>query len=318
MGAGAVLHGTGGERDLERLGGLIHRLPVTSLFFLVGAAAISALPPFNGFVSEWLLFQAILASTALPLGFLRFLAPAVGALMALVAALAAACFVRAYGVAFLGRPRSEAARAAHEIARPSQAAMGIAAALCCLLGVFPGPVIDLIGGAVADTTGARLPEQGSWGWLSVAPVSPAAGSYSGLVLLVFIAFSSLAVVFFVHRFASDRARRAPAWDCGYPDPSSATQYTASSFAQPLRRVFGGYAFLAREQVDMPAPGDIRPAVFRLRWHDLVWDGAYAPAVAGLGRVTERLNALQFLTIRRYLAIVFGALVLVLLAVAAWR
>ena len=150
------------------------------------------------------------------------------------------------------------------------------------------------------------------------PVSPDASSYNGLVLFLFIAFSSITAAFFIHRFASDRLRRAPAWDCGYPDPSSATQYTASSFAQPLRRVFGGYAFLAREQIDMPAPGETRAATFRLLWRDLVWDGLYAPVAVGLGRVTERLNALQFLTIRRYLSLVFGALVLLLLALVAWR
>lgn len=318
MGAGAVLHGTGGERDMERLGGLIHRLPVTSLFFLIGAAAISALPPFNGFVSEWLLFHAILASTALPMGFLRFLAPAVGALMALTAALAAACFVRAYGISFLGRPRSDAARDAHEIGHPAQAAMGIAAASCFLLGIFPGPVIDLIGGAVDQVVGARLPGQGGQGWLSLVPAGPAAGSYNGLILLVFVTLSSLAAVFFVHRFASDRVRRAPAWDCGFPEPSPSTQYTASSFAQPLRRVFCGYAFLAQEEVDMPRPGEVRPAIFRLRWHDLVWEGVYAPVGTVVGFLAERLNALQFLTIRRYLSLVFGALVLLLLVVAAWR
>jgi hypothetical protein len=196
--------------------------------------------------------------------------------------------------------------------------MGIAAALCLLLGVFPGPVIDLIGGSVGEIVGGRLPEQGSQGWLSLVPVNPAAGSYNGLVLLVFVTLSSLAVVFFVHRFASDRVRRAPAWDCGFPEPSPATQYTASSFAQPLRRVFGGYAFLAREEVDMPGPGETRPAVFRLHWRDLVWEGAYAPVAAALGLLTERLNALQFLTIRRYLSLVFGALVLLLLVVTAWR
>ncbi|MGE3293976.1 MAG: proton-conducting transporter membrane subunit, partial [Geminicoccaceae bacterium] len=317
MGAGAVLHGTGGERNLEAMGGLTHRLPVTSVCFLIGAAAISALPPLNGFVSEWLLFQAILQSIGLPLGFLRFLAPAVGGLMALAAALAAACFVRAYGIAFLGRARSEAARTAHEIARPAQVAMILAALLCCLLGIFPGPVVDLIG-TVGATFGPRLPDQAVQGWLSLVPVSPDASSYNGLVLFLFIAFSSTTAVFFIHRFASDRLRRAPAWDCGYPDPSSATQYTASSFAQPLRRVFGGYAFLAREQVDMPAPGETRAATFRLLWRDLVWDGLYAPVAVGLGQVTERLNALQFLTIRRYLSLVFGALVLLLLALVAWR
>ena len=103
-GAGAVLHATG-ERNMEKLGGLIHRMPATALLFLIGSAAISALPPLNGFVSEWLMFQAILASPTLPQWALKFELPAIGAMLALAAALAATCFVRAFGVVFLGRPR---------------------------------------------------------------------------------------------------------------------------------------------------------------------------------------------------------------------
>ncbi|RMF08181.1 MAG: hydrogenase 4 subunit B, partial [Alphaproteobacteria bacterium] len=105
FGAGAVLTATG-ERDMERLGGLIHRMPYTSFAFLAGCVAISALPPLNGFVSEWLTFQAILQSPQLPQWGLKILVPAVGSLLALSAALAAACFVKAYGVTFLGRPRT--------------------------------------------------------------------------------------------------------------------------------------------------------------------------------------------------------------------
>ncbi len=170
MGAGAVLHATG-ERDMDRLGGLIHRMPGTSACLLVGAAAISALPPLNGFVSEWLMFQAILQSPGPPEGMLRFLVPAVGAMLALAAALAAACSVRAYGIAFLGRPRSEAARAAHEVDRFCLAAIAAAAALCMLFGIFPGPVIDLLGRPVAAGQWRRgLPVQGGQGWLSLVPV----------------------------------------------------------------------------------------------------------------------------------------------------
>ena len=139
--------------------------------------------------------------------------------MALAAALAAACFVRAYGIAFLGRPRSEAARTAHEIARPAQAAMGIAALLCCVLGMFPGPVIDLIGGAVGDDVGAAATRaRRVQGWLSLVPVSPAASSYNGLVLLVFIAFSSITAAFFVHRFASDRTAARAGLGLRLPGP----------------------------------------------------------------------------------------------------
>ncbi len=129
LGSGAVLAATG-ERNMEHLGGLIHRMPLTAFTFLVGCVAISALPPLNGFVSEWLTFQAILQSPQLPSWGLKFLIPAVGALLALSAALAAACFVKAFGITFLGRPRTEAAKRAHEADRFSLTAMFALAALC--------------------------------------------------------------------------------------------------------------------------------------------------------------------------------------------
>jgi hypothetical protein len=113
-------------------------------------------------------------------------------------------------------------------------------------------------------------------------------------------------------------RRAPAWDCGFPDPSPATQYTAGSFAQPIRRVFGTLVFRAREEVDMPAPGELRPARIQVRLQDLAWDGIYAPVAHAVGFAADRLNRLQFLTIRRYLTLVFLALVLLLLVIAIWR
>ena len=197
--------------------------------------------------------------------------------------------------------------------------MGAAAALCFLLGVFPGPVVDLLGGAVGEVIGTALPAQGRQGWLSLVPAGPEAGSYDGLVLLVFIAVSGLGAAYVVHRLASDRTRRAPAWDCGFPEPSPATQYTASSFAQPLRRVFGGYAFLAREEVDMPAPGrGAAGASSGCAGATSSGRAATRRSRPGWPSPPERLNALQFLTIRRYLSLVFGALVLLLLVVATWR
>src|ERR687892_586672 len=135
FGSGAVLVATG-ERDMERLGGLIHRMPLTACTFLVGSAAISALPPLNGFVSEWLTFQAILVSPDVPQWGLKFLIPAVGALLALSAALAPACLVQAFGITFLGRARSEAAERAREVDRLSLAAMFAFAGLCVFAGVL--------------------------------------------------------------------------------------------------------------------------------------------------------------------------------------
>ena len=149
FGAGAVLTATG-ERDMDRLGGLIHRMPVTSTLFLVACAAISALPPLNGFASEWLTFQAILLSPQLPQWGLKLLVPATGALLALSAALAAACFVRVFGIVFLGRPRTQAAERAGEVDRWSLGAMAILIILCVFAGILPGLVIDGIAPAVAE------------------------------------------------------------------------------------------------------------------------------------------------------------------------
>jgi hypothetical protein len=150
------------------------------------------------------------------------------------------------------------------------------------------------------------------------PVSEGRSSYNGLLVLLFIAISASLTAWVIHRFASHAVRRGAAWDCGFPDPSPLTQYTAGSFAQPIRRVFGTLAFRAREEVDMPPPGDLRPARLRVRLQDLAWEGIYAPVAGAVGFAADRLNHLQFLTIRRYLTLVFLALVFLLLVLAVWR
>jgi formate hydrogenlyase subunit 3/multisubunit Na+/H+ antiporter MnhD subunit len=316
FGAGAVLTATG-ERDMEHLGGLIHRMPQTAFAFLIGCAAISALPPLNGFVSEWLTFQAILLSPQLPSWGLKFLIPAVGALLALSAALAAACFVKAFGVTFLGRARTPAARDAVETDQFSLAAMFFLAALCLVAGILPGLFIDALAPVVQALAGARMPAQSGVEWLSVVPIAQSRSSYNGLLVFLFMVISGGLAAVAIHRLASDKLRRAPAWDCGYPDPSPATQYTASSFAQPIRRVFGSAVFRAREQVTMPLPGDPRPARLEVTLHDPAWETVYAPLAAGIGLAAERLNGLQFLTIRQFLSLVFAALVILLLVLALW-
>ena len=317
FGSGAVLTATG-ERDMEHLGGLIHRMPQTALAFLIGCAAISALPPFNGFVSEWLTFQAILLSPELPQWGLKLSVPAVGALLALSAALAAACFVKAFGISFLGRPRSEAARNAHEVDLFSRATMLSFAALCLIAGILPGFVVDSLAPVTQSLLGGHMPQQSSMAWLSLVPISRDRSSYNGLLVFLFITVSASFAAFVIHRLASKATRRAPAWDCGFPDASTLTQYTAGSFSQPIRRVFGTLLFRAREHVQMPPPGEMGPAKFTVRLEDVVWNILYAPLAESIRVVTDRLNVLQFLTIRRYLSLVFGTLVVLLLVVAIWR
>ena len=316
FGAGAVLTATG-ERNMEKLGGLIHRMPLTSFVFLVGCVSISALPPFNGFVSEWLAFQAILQSPDLPQWGLKVMVPAVGGLLALSAALAAACFVKAFGITFLGRPRSAAMEQVREVDRYSLAAMFALAALCLLAGILPGLVIDGISPVTLSLIGNRMPVQMAQPWLSIVPIAESRSSYNGLLVLVFITISASLAAVVIHRFASHALRRGPAWGCGFPDITPAAQYTAVSFAQPIRRVFGTFAFRAREKVEMPPPGATGPARLTVEMHDVIWETFYQPIAGAVGYATEKLNRLQFLTIRRYLTLVFLYLVTLLLVLALW-
>mgnify|MGYP000341792477 CR=1 FL=1 len=316
MGAGAVLNATG-RRDLDGLGGLIHRMPVTAFLMLVGVMAISALPPLNGFASEWMVFQSVLASPALTQLGLQIIVPAAAGLLALAAALAAAAFVRFYGLGFLGRPRSAAAGEAREVDRFMLAAMALLAALCALAGLMPALVLDRLAPVTQALVGGHLPQQLAQPWLTLVPVSAARGSYNPLLVFVFIALAASAAAWVVHRLGTRATRRGPAWDCGFPETSPLTQYGAGSFAQPLRQVLGGTLLAVREEVDMPPPGDARPARHRVIQHDLIWERAYLPVADAVQRVATSANRLQFLSIRRYLALVLASLVSLLVVLSLW-
>ena len=317
LGSGAVLHATG-RRDFDGLGGLIHQMPRTAFFWLIGALSISALPPFNGFVSEWLLFQSVLAGPGFPEPILRFLSPMVGAMLALAAGLAAACFVRAFGIVFLGRPRSPEAAAAHEVPFAQTAAMGILTGLCILGGLFGSIIADALSPLLIELTGSALPGQGSGPTMfSLVAFSAARSTYDAPIVALFVILSATATTLFVHWVSNRRVRRAPAWDCGFPQNLPATQYTASSFGQPLRRVYGTIVFGATEVVDMPAPGDMRAGRLTVTMTDYLWRGLYAAPANAVLELSVRMNALQFLTIRRYLVLMFVALIVLLLVTASW-
>ena len=261
FGAGAVLTATG-ERDMEQLGGLIHRMPQTAFAFLVGCVAISALPPLNGFVSEWLTFQAILLSPQLPSWGLKLLVP--GGRRAAGAVGGARRRLLRQGLRrHLPRPAAHAAppRSAQRD-RPLLARRDVRPR-----GALPGrrrPAgprsstrwrRSVAGAGRRADAGADRRRTGSRSCRSRRAAAPITACWSSCSSSI----SGTLAAFAIHRLASDRLRRAPAWDCGYPDPSPATQYTADSFAQPIRRVFGTVVFRAREHVEMPPPGDMRPA-----------------------------------------------------------
>ena len=211
---------------------------------------------------------------------LKFLVPAIGAMLALSAALAAACFVKAFGITFLGRPRTQ--RRAAMRARPTRFSLtrDVRARRCCAWspGVLPGYFIDALAPVAQTLVGAQLPQQdGARAGSRSCPIAESRSSYNGLLLFVLIAVAAWLAAYVIHRWASARDCGAPPpWDCGFPDASPATQYTAGSFAQPIRRVFGSVVFRAREEVHMPPPGDPRPARLHVHLRDLLWDALYAP------------------------------------------
>jgi hypothetical protein len=195
--------------------------------------------------------------------------------------------------------------------------MFVLAGLCLAVGVLPGFVMDALAPAAQATVGGRLPPQMAIAWRSIVPIAESRSSYNGALVLAFIVASASLCAMAIHQFASRQARRAPAWDCGAPDPRPVTQYTAASFAQPIRRVFAASLLGARESIDMPGPGELRAARFTAQIRDPVWENLYAPIARLVGFAAERINRLQFLTIRLYLSLVFFALIGLLLVLALW-
>ena len=148
--------------------------------------------------------------------------------------------------------------------------------------------------------------------------TPERSSYNGLVLMVFIALSALLPALGIYGLASRKLRRAGAWDCGYPETSSATQYTAASFAQPIRRVFASVVFSASEQIDMPLPGDARPARLTLGMKDPVWTVLYRPLVETVNAAAAVVGRARTLSIRQHLSLVYAVLILLLVVLALWQ
>jgi len=243
LGAGSIGRGAG-SLDLEALGGLLRRMPWTGAAFLVGAAAIAALPPLNGFVSEFLLYLAALRSvTAASLPSLAPLAVIAG--LGLVGGLAAATFAKAAGIALLGEPRSPGAAAAREVGPAMRFPMVVLAAACVVLGLA-GPLgLAAVEAPVAHLLGARGEAARALG--ALAPTLWAVGAVGGGVLLAALGFAGLRR----SALAGRSPRTAPTWDCGYGAPTPRMQYTASSLAQPLTALFGG---LVRERLARGASG----------------------------------------------------------------
>ncbi len=304
LGAGSVLHATE-TRDLDRLGGLGKRMPATSAAFLVGAAAITGLPPLNGFVSEFLIFLgAFRGGTSAVAGMAVPALAAIGSL-ALIGGLAAACFAKAFGVAFLGEPRSVAAARARESAPSMVAPMALLAAACLGVGLFPGLALRIVEPAVREV----LPGVDA-AWLSAATAILARVSWAGGAFLLLVA--ALAIV----RRALLRRRPVGVtvtWDCGYVRPSSRMQVTSSSFAQPLTALFG-LLLGTRRRFVVPRGPFPSAASAATETPDPFLERLYRPAFSALARGAGALRWIQIGRVHVY--VLYVALSLLVLLV--WK
>jgi formate hydrogenlyase subunit 3/multisubunit Na+/H+ antiporter MnhD subunit len=305
VGTGSVLHATR-ERNLGKLGGLIHRMPWVAWLTLIGALAIAGLPPLNGFVSEWLLLQSFLSAYQVPKPFLGMLLPLGAALIALAAALAGYVMVKFYGVIFLGQPREPSLERAHDAGLLERIGLGWLAAGCIALGLFPRPFIDLLelvpmqfGLIQARTIG------GSW-W-RVIPVMERQAAYAPVLFLLVVGLVIALTVFVVSRFYHVRARRSAPWDCGFVRLDARMQDTAEGFGQPIRHIFQPFFAMRRE---LPSPFDEKPH-YRVTIADRIWTLAYVPLAELVQRTARAVAWLQQGRISTYLLYSFVTLLVML-------
>ncbi len=312
LGAGAVQHATH-TRDLESLGGLIHRMPWTSATFLVGAAAISALPPLNGFVSEWITFQSLLAlGSSAPTPALSVGSAIAAGILALTGGLAAFCFVKAFGIAFLGMPRSEAAGHAHEVGWTMISGMGLLALLCFGLGLFPtavvrllAPVTNSLAGAVAQPSLGLAPLMAPTRQGTLAPLA---------IIALLVLLGGLALVVGRLIGGPGRSRLAPPWSCGIQlEPSM--QYSATALAKPVRIIFGGLIRPFREIERLHGSGTayfVSSVRYEAGVHPVYERYLYKPAVQALLTLAQQIRLLHTGSLRTYLSYMFATLIDVLL------
>ncbi len=318
LGAGSVLQATG-TRNMEEMGGLIRRMPVTSACFLVGAAAISGLPPLNGFASEWMLFQSLLAGVRIPHSFVAAMMAIGVGILALTAGLAAACFVKAFGISFLALPRSPEAGEAHEAPRSMQFGMLFLAAACALIGILPSWVASFLAHAVASVPGMdasavtfRL------GPLMAAPEQASRIFPTYLALLMIGVVAAIPLAFRLLR-ADRRVRVGESWGCGRVGQTARMEYTSTAFAEPLRRVFAAL-YQPTKDITIDFHPESKYFVQSIQYQSRVrsWfdEFLYEPLVRGVQQFGASGRRIQSGSVHMYIGYIFLAL-LALLLLARW-
>jgi hydrogenase-4 component B len=318
LGSGAVVRATG-TRNMEEMGGLIRRMPQTSACFLVGSAAIAALPPLNGFASEWMIFQSLLGGARATPPFLGALMMICVGALALTGGLAAACFVKAFGIPFLALPRSRAAEEAREVGALMRYPMIVLSIVCVVLGVFPFLAVSLVARSLAgmpgvDPSGATF----TLGFSLLAAGGDARISPLSVAILLLLAAAAVPLILRVAG-ASRRLRTGEIWGCGRVTQSARMEYTATAFAEPLRRVF---ADLYRPAADITVEAHPESSYFtrtiRYRSRVRTWfeEVFYRPLFALVKPLGSTGRFIQSGSVHLYLGYIAAAL-LVFLLLARW-
>ncbi|MDA8161561.1 MAG: proton-conducting transporter membrane subunit [Desulfobacteraceae bacterium] len=305
LGAGSVLHGAKTAK-IDRLGGLLKSMPVTGACFLIGAAAISGLPPLNGFASEFLIYYGAIGASLK--GSAAFATPLIltAAGLALIGGLATACFTKAFGVVFLGEPRHE--ETAHESGILMRIPMLALAGLCAIIGITSPLILNILGPAVRVILSSQGQMAASGLMPATRPLLMISLASTGLIFL------TIALVLIRKAILRGRTvTSAPTWGCGYARPTARMQYTASSFAQPLTGLFRPFLRTA-ETVRMPK--DIFPtnAFFESHTNDAFKELIFEPAFLGIARLFSRLKWLQHGRVQLYVLYI----AITLMAILFWK
>ncbi|HET9313316.1 MAG TPA: proton-conducting transporter membrane subunit, partial [Nitrospira sp.] len=315
LGAGSLLYATH-TRNMEEYGGLLRRMPWTGVFFLVGAVSIAALPPTNGFVSEWLIFQSLFLSFQLPTVFLKLMLPIAAAMLALTSVLALACFAKAFGISFLALPRSTHARQAKEVPMPMRIGMGMLAIVCVALGIAPMVVVPLLDRVAAAFAGVSIEGKvlALDGW-ALAPVNVEFSSLSTPVLaLLLVALSALALGLIAAFGGFAQKRYYKTWGCGI-NLSQRMEYTATGFVQPIKRVFSTiYQPTVKLETEFLEESRYFAKRRRFEFHiePVFQKYLYDPVVVFFTTMADRLRVIQAGSLHLYLTYIFVTLVLLLL------
>ena len=316
LGAGSVRQQTH-TGNMEEMGGLFKRMPQTALCFLVGSAAIAALPPLNGFASEWLVFQSLLAGTHIARPEIAVGFPIAVGMLALTSGLAAACFVKAFGISFLAMPRSEHAAQARECHWSMRVTMLALAVSCVVFGLAAPLVTRGISRIIDSVPGlsAGVPlSQSAPLWLTV----PASGAQVSPLLMVVLLGAIILAVLLVIQAGGLRVRRADTWGCGRISQTPRMEYTASAFAEPLRRVFAE-VYQPTQDLSISVHPESRYFIQSITYtsHVVPWfeQVFYDPVTRGVRALATQIRRLQAGSLHLYLLYVVAALVAAL--TTAW-